>query len=74
MERQVGIKQIISTLGQTAKAQVDSERTRLVEARRIAISEKGIYVAVSFGVSSRVAKNKFLINNKFKNREHGIKS
>jgi len=45
VERQDGIKQITSTLGQTAKAQVDSERTRLVEARRIAISEKGIYVA-----------------------------
>jgi len=51
VERQDGLQQIISTLGQTAKAQVDSERTRLVEARRIAISEKGIYVALSFGVS-----------------------
>lgn len=60
VERQDGIKQITSTLGQTAKAQVDSERTRLVEARRIAISEKGIYVAVSFCVPSRVAKNKLI--------------
>jgi len=58
VERQDGIKQIISTLGQTA--QVDSEKTRLVEARRITISEKGIYVAVSFGVSSRSAKNKLI--------------
>lgn len=44
----------------TAKAQVDSEKTRLVEERRIAISEKGIYVAVSVGVSSRSAKNKLI--------------
>lgn len=64
VERQDGIKQIISTLGQTAKTEIeDSEKTRLVEERRIAISEKGIYVAVSVGVSSRSAKNK-LINNR----------
>ena len=65
VERQDGITQIIGALGQTAKTQVDSEKTRLVEARRIAISEKGIYVAVSFGVSSRAVKNK-LINKRNK--------
>ena len=60
VERQDGIKQIISVLGQTAKTQVDSEKARLVEAKRIAISEKGIYVAVSLGAFSRTAKTKLI--------------
>ena len=51
VERKDGIRQILQALPQAAKTQVDNEKTRLVEARRIAISEKGAYVRVSFGKS-----------------------
>ena len=50
VERKDGIRQILQALPQAAKTQVDNEKTRLVEARRIAISEKGAYVRVSFGL------------------------
>ena len=46
IEREDGIKQIVESLPQAAKVQVDNERVRLIEARRIAISEKGVYVQV----------------------------
>ncbi len=50
VERQDGIRQVIQALPQAAKIQVDKEKERLVEAKRIAVSEKGAYVAVSFGI------------------------
>ena len=47
VQQQEGMRQIIEALPQAAKVQVDNEKTRLEEAKRIAISEKGAYVAVS---------------------------
>ena len=47
VERQDGIRQVIEALPQAARVQVESEKTRLEEARTIAMSEKGLYVAVS---------------------------
>ena len=46
--RQDGIRQILQALPQAAKKNVDQAKTRLVEARRIAVSEKEAYVDVSF--------------------------
>lgn len=51
VEQKDGIQQILQALPQAAKVQIDNEKTRLIEARRIAISEKGAYVRVSFGRS-----------------------
>ncbi|KAL9982961.1 hypothetical protein ACROYT_G005076 [Oculina patagonica] len=45
VERQDGIRQVMQALPRAAKIQVDKEKERLVEARRIAVSEKGAYVA-----------------------------
>ncbi len=53
VQQQEGIREVRQALGQTAKVQVDKEIERLAEARRIAISEKGAYVAVSFFFSIR---------------------
>ncbi len=55
VERQDGVREILQVLPQAAKIHVDKGIERLVEARRIAISEKGAYVAVSF--SSSLKKN-----------------
>ena len=48
IEQQEGIKKVIQAIPQAAKIQVDKEKERLKEARRIAISEKGVYTSVSF--------------------------
>ena len=48
VERQAGIREVIQALPQAAKIQVDKEKERLVEAKRIAESEKRAYVAVGF--------------------------
>lgn len=50
IERQEGIKRIIQALPQSTIVQVRKEKERLVEARRIAVSEKGAYVPVRFGL------------------------
>lgn len=47
IERQDGIKQILQALPQSAVVQVSTEKERLVEARRVAVSEKGAYVPVN---------------------------
>lgn len=47
IERNENAKQIAEALPSTAILQVNSEKDRLVEARRVAISEKGAYVPVS---------------------------
>ncbi|RMX38125.1 hypothetical protein pdam_00003073, partial [Pocillopora damicornis] len=44
IERQEGIKQVLQALPLPAKIQVHKEKERLVEARRIALSEKRAYV------------------------------
>lgn len=49
VERQDSIRVVIQALPQAAKIKVDKEIERLEKARRSAISEKGAYVAVSFG-------------------------
>ena len=49
VERQDGIKQVIEALPLPAKIQVDKEKERLEEARRISVSEKGAYVQVGRG-------------------------
>lgn len=46
IERQEGIKQVLQALPLPAKIQVHKEKERLVEARRIALSEKRAYVQV----------------------------
>ena len=46
IERQEGIKQVLQALPLLAKIQVHKEKERLVEARRIALSEKRAYVKV----------------------------
>ena len=46
VERQEGIKQVLQALPLPAKIQVHKEKERLVEARRIALSEKRAYVQV----------------------------
>ena len=51
IERRDGIREILQALPQAAKIQVDNEKTRLIEARRIAISEKGVYVRVRCCIS-----------------------
>ena len=48
VERQEGIREVMKALPQAAKIQVDKEKERLTEAKRIAESEKGAYVDVSF--------------------------
>lgn len=47
IERQYGIKAVIRAIPQAARIQVVKEKERLQEARRIAVSEKGIYTLVS---------------------------
>jgi len=47
IERQDGVKAVLQALPQAAKTQIVKEKERLVEAKRIAISEKGSYVLVS---------------------------
>lgn len=51
IERQSNLREVLEALPEAAKIQVDNERTRLIEARRIAISEKGAYVRVSLILS-----------------------
>ena len=46
IERQDGIKQILKALPESTKVQVDAEKVRLEEAKRIAITEKRAYVRV----------------------------
>ena len=46
VERQEGIKQVLQALPLPTKIQVHKEKERLVEARRIALSEKRAYVQV----------------------------
>ncbi len=47
IERQDNLNEVLQALPEAALIQVNSELERLIEARRIAISEKGAYVAVS---------------------------
>jgi len=42
------IKEVFKALPVAAKTQVDKEKERLTEARRVAISQKGVYVKVRF--------------------------
>ena len=49
IERQDSLREVLQALPAAAKIQVDRERTRLIEARRVAISEKAAYVVVSLG-------------------------
>lgn len=51
IERQDNLREVLKALPEAAKIQVDNERTRLIEARRVAISEKRAYVTVSLGYS-----------------------
>lgn len=46
IEQQEGIKQVLQALPLPAKIQVSKEKERLVEARRMALSEKRAYVQV----------------------------
>ena len=46
IKRQDAIRQILQAIPLSAKIQVDNQKKRLVEARRIAVSEKGVYVRV----------------------------
>ena len=48
VEQQNGIKQVLRALPRATKIQVVREKERLVEARRVAVSEKEAYVAVSY--------------------------
>ena len=48
VQRQDNIKEVFKALPEAAKTQVDQEKERLTEARRIAISQKGVYVKVRF--------------------------
>ena len=52
IERQDGINTIVKVLPQATRLQVVKQKERLIEARRIAISEKGAYVLV--GVFLRI--------------------
>lgn len=47
VERQAGVRTVLQALPQAARIQVGKERDRLVEARRIAVSQKWAYVSVS---------------------------
>lgn len=42
------IKEVFKALPVAAKTQVDKEKERLTEARRVAVSQKGVYVKVRF--------------------------
>ena len=42
------IREVLKALPETAKTQVDNQKKRLVEARRVAISLKGVSVQVSY--------------------------
>lgn len=53
VERQDGLREVMQALPPAAKIQVDKEKERLVEARRIAESEKGAYVEVIFSYRRR---------------------
>ncbi|KXJ22140.1 hypothetical protein AC249_AIPGENE4220 [Exaiptasia diaphana] len=46
IEREEGIKQIIKAMPESAKVQVKKQRERLIEVKRVAVSEKGGYVTV----------------------------
>lgn len=46
VQRRDDIKEVLKALPEAAKTQVDKEKERLTEARRIAISQKGVYVKV----------------------------
>ncbi len=61
VERQDGIREVMEALPEAAKIQVDKEIERLVEAKRIAESEKGAYVSVSFSLKGRTIKDKKII-------------
>ena len=49
VQEDAGIDKVLRALPQAAKVQVDKETERLVEARRIAKTEKGAYVRVGVG-------------------------
>ena len=46
VQRRDDIKEVLKALPDSAKTQVDKEKERLTEARRIAVSQKGAYVKV----------------------------
>ena len=48
IERHETTKQILQALPQSAEIQVNNEKERLIEARRVALTEKNAYVPVSF--------------------------
>ena len=51
IKRQDDVKTIVKALPQAARLQVVKQKNRLVEAKRIAVSEKGVYVLVSVETS-----------------------
>ena len=51
IKRQDDVKTIVKALPQAARLQVVKQKNRLVEAKRIAVSEKGAYVLVSVETS-----------------------
>lgn len=48
VQRRDDIREVLMSLPVAAKTQVDQEKERLTEARRIAVSQKGAYVKVRF--------------------------
>ena len=48
VQRRDDIREVLNALPEAAKTQVDKEKERLTESRRIAISQKGAYVKVRF--------------------------
>ena len=54
VQRQDDLREVLTALPGAAKIQVDKEKERLVEARRIAISEKGVYVKVSVSSENEI--------------------
>ena len=59
-ERQDDVKAVFQALPLAAKTQVVKEKERLVEAKRIAISEKGAYVLVSLSSFKKIFEVKRL--------------
>lgn len=57
IERQDNVKAVFQALPLAAKTQVVKEKERLQEAKRIAISEKGAYVLVSYSFRVFPRKN-----------------
>ena len=48
IERKDDLKKVLQALPVTASIQVRAQKDRLVEARKVSLKEKGLYVDVSF--------------------------